>query len=230
MIDSFFSNPLFGIVLTLASYAAGLQIYRRTRASVLHPVITSSIIIIIILQLFNIRLDNYQNGGSIISFLLGPATVSLAVPLFRQIGLLKKHAVVIFIAITAGSISSILSVIFLSGLLGMPDELRISLIPKSITTPIAVELSEKLGGLPSITALAVIFTGITGAVAGPLILKLLKIKHPAAAGLAMGTAAHAIGTSRALEMGEAEGALGSLSISLAGIITVIAAPMFIALF
>lgn len=227
MTEAFFNNTLFGIVLTLASYAAGLQIYRRAKISLLHPVLTSSLMIIIILLLFNIKLDYYQNGGSVISFLLGPATVSLAVPLYRQINVLKKHVIVIIVSITIGASVSIISTILLSQLLDLPEELIVSLIPKSITTPIAVEVSDKLGGLPSITALAVIFTGITGAVAGPWILKLLRIKHPAAAGLAMGTSAHAIGTSRALEMGETEGAVSSLSIGLAGIITVLAAPLLV---
>lgn len=227
MLESFLANPLFGIILTLTAYAAGLALYRRLRISLLHPVLTASALIIVVMLLFNIKLDYYQSGGSIISFMLGPATVSLAVPLYRQLRVLKKYAIVILISICVGVTVSIISSITIAKALGMPDELIISLIPKSITTPIAIEISERIGGLSSITALSVIFTGITGAVAGPGILKLFKIDKPAAIGLAMGTAAHAIGTSRALEIDETAGAVSSLSIGLAGIITVVAAPLFV---
>ena len=226
MID-LISSPLFGICLTLGAYAAGLQLYKRVRISLLHPVITASALIIAIILIFDIDLRLYQNGGSIISFMLAPATVALAVPLYRQISVLKTHAIVIISSIAVGAVVSIISTVLLARLAGLPEELILSLSPKSVTTPIAVELSERLGGLPPITALAVIFTGITGAVAGPFLLKLLRIDEPAAKGLAMGTAAHAIGTSRALEMGETEAAVSSLSIGIAGIITAVAAPFLL---
>ncbi|HAK45956.1 MAG TPA: hypothetical protein DCO79_08580 [Spirochaeta sp.] len=220
-------NPLFGICFTLIAYAAGLKLYMRFRISVLHPVLTASVVIIAAILIFDIPLGDYQNGGSIISFMLGPATVALAVPLYRQFHVLKTHVVVILISITIGAVISIISSIFLARAFGLPDELVISIAPKSITTPIAIEVSERLGGLPSITALAVIFTGIIGAIIGPWILKFLRVNNPAAKGLAMGTSSHAIGTSRALEMGETEGAVSSLSIGLAGIITAVAAPFII---
>ena len=228
MFETFCCSPLLGIILTLSAYAVGLQLYKRLKISILHPVLTASAIIIAVLLLLDISIEEYQKGGSIISFMLGPATVALAVPLYRQIKILKSHAVIILVSISVGAVVSISSIILLSKALGLPEDLIISMAPKSVTTPIAVEASAKLGGLPAITALAVIFTGITGAVIGPSVLKLLHIKDPTAKGLALGTSAHAIGTSRALEMGETEGAVGSLSIGLTGIITVVTAPFIVA--
>ncbi len=224
MFESFCSNPAFGLVITLSAYAAGLRLYKKASVSLLHPVLTASVLIIAFLLIFGVDIESYQKGGAVISFMLPPATAALAVPLYRQRKVLKKHAVIIFISISVGAVVSIVSAILFSKVLGLPEELILSMAPKSITTPIAIEASARIGGLPSITALAVIFTGITGAILGPLVLKLLHISDPTAKGLAMGTAAHAIGTSRALEMGETEGALGSLSIGLAGIITVMIIP------
>ena len=229
MFETFCCSPLFGIVLTLGAYAAGVKIYSRFRFAILHPVLTSSAVIIVFILISGINIEEYQKGGSIISFMLGPATVSLAVPLYRRISVLKKHAVIILVSISVGTVVSIVSVILLSKAFGLPEELILSLSPKSITTPIAVEVAGKIGGMPPITALAVITTGIIGAIIGPGLLRLLRITEPAAKGLAMGTAAHAIGTSRALEMGETEGAVSSLSIGLAGIITVITVPFIITL-
>ncbi len=230
MIADFTGTPIFGVVLTLTAFAVGKLLYKKTGLSILHPVITSSIIIMTVLLISGIRIEDYQEGGSMISFMLGPATVALAVPLYRQIEILKTHAVIIITSITVGAVVSVVSVILLARMLDLPEQLTLSLVPKSITTPIAVELSEKIEGLPSITAMAVIFTGIFGAVAGPSLLRFLRVEDPAAKGLAMGTSAHAIGTSRAIEMGEVEGALSSLSIGLAGIITAVSAPFIISLF
>jgi len=227
IIQNFAGSPLFGLVLTLTAYAIGQKIYTKLSISLLHPVLTASAIIILTLYLLDISLSDYQRGGRMISFMLGTATVSLAVPLYRRIEILRSHFLIIITAITIGTITSIISVSLISKALHLPTELTMSLIPKSITTPIAIETADKIGGLPSITALSVIFTGITGAVCGPAILKLLRIKSPTAKGLALGTAAHAIGTSRALELGETEGAISSLSIGLAGIVTVISAPIIV---
>ena len=185
--------------------------------------------IILLMVSMDISLDDYQHGASIITFMLAPATVSLAVPLYNRISILKKHAVIILVSICAGAVASVISSVILARLLGLPEDLVLSLVPKSVTTPIAVEASERLGGVPSITAISVIITGISGAVFGPFILKFFRVSSPLARGLAMGTSSHAIGTSRALEMGETEGAAGSLSIGIAGIITVLAAPMLLKL-
>ncbi len=227
--EAFFSSPLFGITITLAAYTLARAIYLKFSISFLHPVITGSAFIIIFLFLTGISLENYQRGGTIISFMLIPATVSLAVPLYRQFHILKRHAVILITGIFAGSVTSIFSVILLSKVFGLPEELMLSLVPKSVTTPIAVEISAGIGGLPSITALSVIITGILGAIIGPGLLGILKIRNATSRGIAMGTAAHAIGTSRALELGETEGAMSSLAIGMAGLVTVLIAPLIISI-
>ena len=227
VLRQFCSTPLFGLVVTLAAYTAGRLLYSRFPVSILHPVLTASALIITLLTLMDIRLEDYQLGGRFISFMLGPATVSLALPLYRKMALLRKHFFIILASISAGAVSSIVSAILLSKLFDLPGELLLALVPKSVTTPIAVEIAEQLGGMTSLTAIAVIMTGIIVAITGPPILKILKIDSPTARGLALGTAGHAIGTSRAIETGQTEGAVASLSIGLAGIITVIAAPLIV---
>lgn len=225
----FLESSLFGIVLTLTAYALAKLLYDKSKLALANPVISASAIIIAVLLILDIEIEAYQRGGEIISFMLIPATVSLAIPLYRRVELLKKHAAAIIIGVLSGSTVSIVSVLLLSRLFGLPEELTISLIPKSVTTPIALEISTPLGGLPSITAISVILTGIIGAVIGPLLLRITGPHHPVGQGLSMGTAAHAIGTSRALEMGETEGAMSSLAIGLAGVVTVILAPIILSL-
>lgn len=229
-VEPLLSNPLFGTGLTLAAYAVGVLLYRKTGVSVLHPVIIASVLIMLILEVFGIPVEAYQQGGRMISFLLGPATVVLAVPLYRQMRILKTHALIIIVSIAVGAVTSMVSVILLSRAFGLPEQLILSLVPKSVTTPIAVDISASLGGSSSITVIAVVITGIFGAVIGPFLLKVLHISDPSARGLALGTASHAIGTSRALELGELDGAISSLSIGLAGIITVFTAPVILVLF
>ncbi|MDC7124628.1 MAG: LrgB family protein [Spirochaetales bacterium] len=230
MFEAIFNNPLFGITITIAAYTVSTALYQKTQFPLFSPILTASILIILFLLIFNINLDYYQKGGNFITLFLTPATVALAIPLYRQIHILKKHFLIIIISIIVGSCASIISVIALSKLLKLPDELTLSLLSKSVTTPIAVDITKTLGGQQSITVIAVVLTGITGAIIGPTILRILQINNPTAKGLAMGTGAHAIGTSKAFEFGETEGAISSLSIGLAGIITVILAPLLNQLF
>ncbi|WP_146955513.1 LrgB family protein, partial [Clostridium butyricum] len=165
-----------------------------------------------------------SKGGEIISFFLAPATVALALPLYKKFSLFKKNAIPILVGIICGSVSGIVTVISLAKLFHLSDDLTISLIPKSITTPIGMALAEQLGGLPSITVVAIIVTGIFGSIIGPFLDKIFKINDKVAMGIAMGNASHAVGTARAMELGETEGAMSSLTIAIAGIITVIIAP------
>ena len=158
---------------------------------------------------------------------LGPATVVLAVPLYKQLQLFKKHFVPIMAGILIGSIIGIISIIFLSTLLNLTPELITSLVPKSVTTPIGVEITKALGGVPSLTIAAIILSGIIGAVAGPTLCKIFKIEDEIALGIALGTASHALGTSKAMELGEIQGAMSSLSMGIAGIITVFLAPILL---
>ncbi|WP_425514932.1 LrgB family protein [Crassaminicella profunda] len=224
------SNPLFGIIISLLAFNIGLYIYKKTKLAILNPILISISIIVVILLRFNIPLEIYNNGGKLISFFLGPATVVLAIPMYKQLPALKSHMKAIIIGITTGVITSITAVALLSKLFDLEHRLKLSLIPKSITTPIGIAVSESLGGLTPIAVIAIIITGIIGAVIAPLICKTFKIHHSVAKGIAIGTSSHAVGTSKALEMGETEGAMSSLSIALTGVITVLLAPLLINIF
>lgn len=219
------NNILFGIVLSLLAFEIGLYIYRKTKIPVFNPLLISICIVIIFLLAFNVDFETYNEGAKFINMFLGPSTVILAVPLYKQIELLKKHATSIIIGVLLGSLLGIFSVIGLSYIMGLDASLIKSLLPKSVTTPIGIELSNQLGGIVPITVLAIIISGITGAVLGPIICKLFKINDRVAIGVALGTAAHAVGTTKALELGETEGAMSGLSIGIAGIMTVFIAPI-----
>ena len=177
------------------------------------------------MKIFNIDFDTYNKGGQFINIFLGPATIVLAVPLYKNLPLLKKNFLPIFTGIFVGSLVSVLSVVSISLFLGLDRNLTASLLSKSVTTPIGIEITNSLGGVSSITVLAIVISGIIGAVVGPTVFKVLRINHPIAKGVSLGTASHAVGTSKALEIGETEGAMSSLSIGVAGIITVFLAPV-----
>lgn len=218
-------NMFFGIVISLIAFEIGKIIYNRTKLPIFNPLLTSIVIVIVILKIFNIDFEFYNKGGQFINMFLGPATVILAVPLYKQLLLLKKNFVPIIIGISVGSVVSVISVILLSTVFNFDKEIIISLIPKSVTTPIGVEISNSLGGITGITVMAVILTGITGAIIAPTVCKIFKINNPVARGIGIGTASHAVGTSKALEIGETEGAMSSLAIGIAGLITVVVAPI-----
>ena len=224
------NNLLFGVVVSLIAFEAGLFIYRKTKFPLFNPLLIAILLVIGFLVVFNIDYDVYNKGGKFINMFLGPATVVLALPLYKQLQLLKKYIMPILIGIFVGSSVSIVAVIFLSYLFGLDKVITISLIPKSVTTPIGIEISNQLGGLEPVTVLAIIFSGIVGAIISPLLCKVFKIKNNIAVGLALGTSSHAIGTTKALEFGETEGAMSSLSIGLAGIMTVFLAPIFFKMF
>lgn len=223
-------SPAFGILLSILTFQLSLYIYKKTKFSLFNPLLISISLIIALLVGFNIPFEKFNKGGEIISFFLGPATVILAVPLYKQMELLKKHIHTIFIGIFSGVIASIISVISLAILFKLDKRLVLSLIPKSITTPVGMVLSENIGGIPSITVMLIITTGITGAIIAPFVFKILNIHNGIARGLAMGTASHALGTSKALEMGETEGAMSGLSIGISAVITVLIAPLLIKIF
>lgn len=223
--DVFTNNMFFGIFISLVAFEIGLFIYKKTKFPLFNPLLIASIIIIAFLKIFNIDFDTYNRGGQFINIFLGPATIVLAVPLYKNLPLLKKNFLPIFIGILVGSLVSILSVISISIFLGLDNSLTISLLSKSVTTPIGIEITNSLGGVSSITVLAIVLSGIIGAVVGPTVFKILRINHPIAKGVSLGTASHAVGTSKALEIGETEGAMSSLSIGVAGIITVFLAPI-----
>lgn len=219
------NNVLFGLVLSLASFEVGIFINRNTRIPILNPLLIAIGIIICFLFAFHIDFDTYNKGGQFINMFLGPSTVVLAVPLYKQLDLLKKNAKAILTGIFVGSAIGIISIIGISYLVGLNSSVIKSLVPKSVTTPIGISISSQLGGVVPITVLAIIITGIVGAVFGPTICKIFRIKDKVAVGVSIGTASHAVGTSKALEIGEVEGAMSSLSIGIAGIMTVIIAPL-----
>lgn len=219
------NNPLFGVIISLIAFEIGKFIFNKTKLAIFNPLLIATIIVIGFLNIFHITVVDYMLGGNLIVFFLAPATVVLAIPLFQQIDLLKKHFIPIIGGGIVGAVVAILSVIILGKLLGIDHQLLVSFMPKSITTPIGIELSKMLGGIPSITVFAIIITGITGNVTAPFIYSIFRIKNPIAKGLGLGISSHAVGTSRAIEMGKVEGAMSALSIVIAGILTIILAPI-----
>jgi predicted murein hydrolase (TIGR00659 family) len=220
MTDSMF----FGAVISVVGYMIG--IFCKKKLSVLNPLLISIIFVILVIKIFNIDYETYNSGAKYISYLLTPATVCLAIPLYRQINVLKSHAKEVFIGIFAGVMASMGSILLLSYLFGLTHEQYVTLLPKSITTAIGMGVSEELGGVQTITVAVIIVTGVIGNVIAQAVLKVFRIKEPVAKGLAIGTASHAIGTTKALEIGEIEGAMSSLSVAVAGLMTVVTASVF----
>lgn len=229
-LNEFLSTSLFGILLSLVAFQIGILLYKKTHSSLFNPLLVGFVLVILFLFYFRIDFETYNVGGDYISFFLGPSTVVLAVPLYKKIQLLKSDAFPIITGIGAGCIAGISSILVLSIIFGLDKVITSSLVPKSVTTPIGIEISKQIGGLPAITVAAIVVTGIIGAVLGPFICRSLRIKDSVAVGIAIGTASHALGTTRAIELGETEGAMSGLAIGIAGIITVFLAPMMIYLF
>lgn len=221
----YLDTPLFGVGISILAYSAGLFIAKRTRLAIMNPLLLTTLIIISFLSILKIDYETYNRGGAIITFFLGPATVVLAVPLFKQWELLRSNFIPILSGIAVGSVAGIASIIILGRLLGLDTVIIASMTPKSTTTAIAIEISSAIGGNPSLTAIFVPITGITGFIAGARIIDAFGIRNPIAKGIAMGTASHAVGTAKAMEIGEVEGAMSSLSIGVAGIITVFLIPV-----
>lgn len=220
MLD-WFSSPLFGVVLSILAYVLGVWINQKLRSPAANPLLIAIVLVIVFLKLTGIPLEAYQEGGNFIGMFLAPATACLAVSIYSQIHLLKKNLFPILAGCAAGSAVSMTSVWFLCRLFRLDESFTASLLPKSVTTPIAMGISEQLGGAVPITVAAVVLTGILGAMLAPVLLKLFRVKDPVAAGLAIGACSHAIGTSKALELGEAEGAMSSIAIGACGLITVL---------
>ena len=223
--DIFTNNMFFGIFISLVAFEIGLFIYKKTKFPLFNPLLIATIIVIGFLKIFNIDFDTYNNGGQFINIFLGPATIVLSVPLYKRLNLLKENFLPIFSGILVWSLVSVLSVISIATFLGLDNSLTVSLLSKSVTTPIGIEITNSLGGSSSITVLAIVLSGIIGAIVGPTVFKVLKINNPISRGVSLGTASHAVGTSKALEIGEQEGAMSSLSIGVAGIVTVFLAPL-----
>ena len=220
-------TPIFGLLLTIIFYNLGRFIQRKTGNPIFNPLLIAIICIIAFLSITKIPYEAYKIGGDSINFFLSPVTVVLAVPLYKQFELFKENMLEIIIGITAGVLVSFVSIKILGGVLNADSSLLNSLIPKSITTPMGISLTNSLGGVEAITVVAIICTGILGAIISPLVFKIGGIKHPIARGIALGTASHALGTTKAIEMGEVEGAMSGLSIGISGTLTVILVPILI---
>ncbi|KDR95576.1 TIGR00659 family protein [Peptoclostridium litorale DSM 5388] len=227
--DSIISTPLFGIALSLLAFDIGCIVYKKAKLPIFNPIIVSTSIIILFLLKFDISIEDYNKGADFISFLLGPATIVLAVPLYKQLHLLKANSVAIISGITVGCITSIVSVAALSNIMGLDSIIGLSVVPKAITTPIGIELSKQIGGIPALTVVTIILVGNIGYAIAPFVCRLFGIKDKVAVGVSIGTSSHALGTTRAMELGEVEGAMSGLSIGLAGIFTVLLVPIVLKL-
>ena len=221
MIGAFLSSPLFGSVLTVAAFAVGLLVQRKTKFVLANPMLIAVLLVIGVLVLCKIPLEQYEAGGAVIQLFLAPATAVLAVSIYNQLAILKRYFVPVLAGCLVGSITSVVSVTALSRALGLDAEVAEALFAKSCTTAIALGITESRGGLVPVTVVALMITGISGAMFAPLLCKLFRIKNPVAQGLGIGACSHAIGTTRALEMGETQGALSGIAIGLAGLMTVI---------
>ena len=223
-------TPFFGAVLTMIAYETGVYFSRRFKLAICNPMLIASILIIGFLLISGISLETYNIGGDYISIFLAPATAVLAIPLYKQINNLKKNLLPILIGIIAGSLTSFIIVVLCAKLFCLEHLLRLSLLPKSITIPMGIELSKQIGAVPAITIASIVITGITGGVVAPVVCRILKIKNPVAQGTAIRTAAHAIGTAKAIEMGEVQGAMSSLAIGVTGVFTTILVPILLHFF
>ena len=216
-----FSSPYFGVALSVAAFGIGVKLQQKLKTPVCNPLIIAIVLIAGVLLIFKIPYEAYNVGGEIINMFLAPATACLAVAIYTKIKILKQYWLPILVGCTVGSAASMLSVYGMCRLFGLDESLTVSLIPKSVTTPIAVSIAEPAGGMVPITVVAVIGTGILGSIIAPLLIRVFKVTDPMAAGLAIGASSHAVGTSKAIELGEVEGAMSGLAIGVCGIITVL---------
>ena len=214
------NSAYFGVTVSLIGYGAGIMLKKKFKYAFLNPLLISIIFVIGVVMLCVVDYESYENSAQYLSYLLTPATVCLAVPLYQQMTLLKKNLAAVACGILAGVLASLGSVLLLAFLFGLEHDVYVTLLPKSITTAIGMGVSEELGGLVTITVAVIIVTGVIGNVIGEAVCKLFRIYEPIAKGLALGTSSHA------LEMGEVEGAMSSLAIAVAGLLTVIGASVF----
>lgn len=219
-------STFLGVFISLASYAAGMWLRKKTGWSLMNPLFISIVLVILILLLLGIDYPTYNRGANIISYLLTPATICLAVPLHQQVEQLKKNYKAVLAGITSGVLASLVSILLLALLFHLDHAAYVTFLPKSITTAIGLGVSEELGGCVPVTVVVIIVTGVLGNIFAEKFLKMMKIEEPIAKGIAIGSASHAVGTSKAMEMGAIEGSMSSLSIVVCGIMTVIGASIF----
>ena len=219
-------SVFFGVFISVVTYEIGALIKRKWKVAIFNPLLISIALIIVFLILFDVDYDTYDFGAQYLSYFLTPATVALAVPLYEQIEPLKNNWKAIIAGILSGALTSALCVLILSIVMGLDHKQYVTLLPKSITTAIGMGLSEELGGIVTITVAVIVVTGVIGNMFAEQICKLFHITDPVAKGIAIGSAAHAMGTAKAMEMGELEGAMSSLSIAVSGLLTVVVSLIF----
>ena len=215
------ASPYFGVGLSAAAFWAGEKLKRRFQSPLCNPLIIAVVLVAAVLLIFRIPYDSYNVGGAVINMFLAPATACLAVAVYARKQILKEYWLPVLTGCAAGSAASMVSVYLMCRMFGLDESLTASLLPKSVTTPIAVSISETTGGTPSITVAAVIFTGILGSMLAPFLIRIFRISDPVAAGLAIGASSHAVGTAKAVETGEVEGAMSGLAIGICGLLTVL---------
>ena len=220
------SSATVGIVISLLAYEIGLAAQRKWKLAVLNPLLISIILVIAFLVVFHVDYESYNMSAKYLSYLLTPATVCLAVPLYEQIHLLKKNLKAVAAGIFSGTLAGLCSILLMAKLFGFDHQEYVTMLPKSITTAIGMGVSEELGGIVTITVAVIIITGVLGNMIAEVVYKIAKIEEPIARGLGLGTSAHAIGTAKAMELGPVEGAMSSLAIAVAGLLTVIGASVF----
>ena len=224
---SFFENSVFfGVVISLLAYGAGSLLQNRFKLALFNPLLISVAATIAVLAAAGIDYDVYYSGAQYLSYLLTPATVCLAVPLYEKLEVLKKNWRAILIGIVSGVLTTLLCILAMSLMFGLSHEEYVTLLPKSITTASGMGVSEELGGYVTLTVAVIIITGVLGNIFAPLICRVFRIREPIAKGIAIGTSSHAVGTAKAMEMGEVEGAMSSLSIAISGLLTVVGASVF----
>lgn len=221
MMQEIMSSSFFGIWLSIAAFWIGVKLQKKTGLVICNPLIIAIVLVSGTLLLLKIPYESYEAGGSVINMFLAPATACLAVSIYTKASLLKENWIPVVTGAVCGSLASMGSVFLMCRLFSLDEAMTVSLMPKSVTTPIAVSISEGHGGMVPITVVAVIFTGILGSVLAPGLIRLFRVKDPVTAGIAIGACSHAVGTSKALELGETEGAMSGLAIGICGILTVL---------
>ena len=226
MNDILIESVFFDVGLTLLCFEIGQIAKKKLKIPLFNPILIATVLIIGALLLLDMDYDTYYEGAKYISYLLTPATVCLAIPMYEQMSLLKKNWKAVMAGIIAGCLTSLVSILAMAVLFGLSHETYVTLLPKSITTAIGMGVSETLGGYVTITVAVIIITGILGNMFGEAVCRLFRIEEPIAKGVGFGTASHAVGTAKAIEIGEIEGAMSSLSIAVAGLVTVVGASVF----
>lgn len=219
-------SVFFGVAISFLGYQIGVFLNRRFRSAIFNPLLIAIVFVMVFISVFRISYTDYNAGAKYLTYLLTPTTVSLAIPLYRQIDRLKQNLWAILAGVFAGVLASLVSIYGLSVLLGLNHQYYVTLLPKSITSAIGMDLSSELGGIPAITVGSIILTGIFGNMIAVNLCKLVRLTDPVARGIAIGTSAHAAGTAKAMEIGEVEGAMSSLAIVVAGLMTVLIVSFF----